>query len=730
VLALHSVEIVGSDVYVDADAVTDTDIDADLEIGVEVDKLTQTTTAAATDVNTNTNKSADGDDGVSAGKNTDAVRESVVQQIASAVLSSLPTINTHNDNSSSGSGRRVLLLPVTDLGLANRLRIIVSGIHVARHTQRDLLVLWIPSYSCFAQFEDLFDVSQFVNSYIDTHNDAFKLTVADIRVETVESALSNDATTGAIYAGVTLAMTNHKAEFDRLQRLRRTEDANTNTVYQPLYANAIKPPTTFFVDQEAVEDTRYHIIIIWSRSTHSLESTDCVSYEVSTRMLYDRLKPSFVVASILERNLEAVNRIKHMMFTQAPDNSGNIVNALKSSVLIGIHVRAHDSSYDWAVVPPHTNTRTESNEHTDGPSAETETNADAQNTSISNDNSVSALRFDESSPFQSYVDFMQTTKQANPNIFPYFLVASNSDSVKRDLVNIFASVDSSRHAHGDRVLTILATNSASRDMKINVQLATAEFFLLAMADVIVHAKGSSFAAQAALVNDVPLIDVSMLVLFVVYISSSFICMSVQMFTSSRGALYTVNSKTSAASLYCGNIDYQRFLTKPIIMLDPDTHAQHTRQQTEAPISESENQEVLMKLNIIDRLRSPRHIYTHRVCYDEVWEGRRMCTISLPMCVCSNPHYIPLKDRSLYSEKYLNNYVEALYLGAPPGSVKHTRTVSNDGEAVSNDMATTPTAIPTVMSSDNVYCYVHDVFAGYPMDKCIGVLLDSNGNSIT
>ena len=56
------------------------------------------------------------------------------------------------------SEKRVLILPVYVLGLANRLRTISSAYALARKLQRKLVVLWFPSSDCNSYSSDLFDV--------------------------------------------------------------------------------------------------------------------------------------------------------------------------------------------------------------------------------------------------------------------------------------------------------------------------------------------------------------------------------------------------------------------------------------------------------------------------------------------------------------------------------------------------------------------------------------------
>lgn len=160
-----------------------------------------------------------------------------------------------------------------------------------------------------------------------------------------------------------------------------------------------------------------------------------------------------------------------------------------------------------------------------------------------------------------------------------------------------------------------------------------------------------------------------------------------MFETARG---TTMALTTPDTLFCGNVDYQRFNIHPDRFYNLTSN---TRTATARLSSAQSSSSSPSSSSASTAIEQRTHISTERVCYQED-ETRRMCTLAMPMCSCGQPLFVRLHQREAAppdSDKVID-YIEALYL-------------------------------------DNTYCYMSNPYAWYPTHACIGVLLDSNGNSI-
>jgi hypothetical protein len=100
--------------------------------------------------------------------------------------------------------------------------------------------------------------------------------------------------------------------------------------------------------------------------------------------------------------------------------------------VIGIHVRAFDIGYDWAVVSPDGSTATTS---TPPP-----TSSSSSTTTASQDikfQFAKSARFDEASPLEAFIAIMHKILEFQPNIL--FFIASNSVVAKNEIASIFPS---------------------------------------------------------------------------------------------------------------------------------------------------------------------------------------------------------------------------------------------------------------------------------------------------
>lgn len=182
-------------------------------------------------------------------------------------------------------------LPVTELGLANRLRIMASLYSVIVQSpdanRKTLVVLWMPNYDCPVAFDDLFRTYSLPNFLL--------VTFPQQESGKLENEFKESLTTVASELSLTFK-----------QAYYRDFLINANTLDAALN-------------------------LVWTRGAHAVDSMSCYDYLYSKSLFYQSLKP---VGSVLD----IVRTIKFEHFI------GNYV--------VGIHIRAYDYRFDWPVVQP------------------------------------------------------------------------------------------------------------------------------------------------------------------------------------------------------------------------------------------------------------------------------------------------------------------------------------------------------------------------------------------
>ena len=315
-----------------------------------------------------------------------------------------------------------LVLPLRHLGLGNRLRII-SGMHnIAVQSGRKLLVIWMSSEECNSGFHALFTESQ--ESLVVVDVDETVITTNNVDRTIVEIISS-------VVADLGISMT-------------------------------ILRPQEFFVDITTITSSKdASLLLVWTLGVHAPTGTPCTDYLFAKSTFYRGLRPS----------PEVMGR----MYTEG---YGDSTLGFKSiDRVVGIHIRAYDSTYDWAVVTPAT-----------------------ENMDI---NTSTALRFDEASPLSAFVHVMDEILHTYPTT--KFFIASNSVLAKDYIKSHFGS---------NVVITIDAVTVATsvslddRSSEASMLLAAAEFFLLSACAYVVHSRGSSYAKEAAAIHMRPVVDIS------------------------------------------------------------------------------------------------------------------------------------------------------------------------------------------------------------------------------
>jgi hypothetical protein len=320
---------------------------------------------------------------------------------------------------------RVVVIPVNVLGLANRLRIISSACTIAASHNASLLVVWQGNEDCAAEFQDLY---------------TFK---------------SSGIAAVAVDAGLT------NGEFEK--KVRHT--ISTVCIQNDLSVGEVYPRDFLVGGDWSAKD----LTVMWTRGTHADISTSCWEYAYSKRQFYQQLAL-----------LPAVQTLVDSVDLAAPGGGG---------LVVGVHIRAFDERYDWAVVSP-------SLAASNIAANSTTSHGERDYTVLQN---VRAKRFDETASLQSFVDIMGNVIRLRPNI--RFFLASNSIQAKNNMIAHFGSA---------RILTLSDEAAGQREQSHGIAVAAAEFHLLGETAFVIHTRGSSFAREAASRTSIPVIDVSAL----------------------------------------------------------------------------------------------------------------------------------------------------------------------------------------------------------------------------
>jgi hypothetical protein len=277
-----------------------------------------------------------------------------------------------------------------------------------------------------------------------------------------------------------------EGDFNQNSVLTKVKEMNAALNINVLFQS----PRTFQVDTtfniSASRSTQADLVFYWTASSHAPKDTSCKDYMSLKHLFYTSLRPSPTVLQTLldvSSSLGLAHSFRH--FTMAnggastgadDDDAADTEGGGGDVMVVGVHIRAHDEAYDWAVVPPSISS-TDLHPLASDPATETGT---AQK---------SALQFDESTPLEVVIASMTSIITKHPSVL--FFVASNSHRIKEQLIEYFGT---------EHILTLFAHDdiSTSRNKTAGIQLALLDFYLLGMAsDFLLHSKGSSFAIEAS-----------------------------------------------------------------------------------------------------------------------------------------------------------------------------------------------------------------------------------------
>ncbi|KAJ1432033.1 hypothetical protein B484DRAFT_35638 [Ochromonadaceae sp. CCMP2298] len=308
---------------------------------------------------------------------------------------------------------RYIVLILSKLGMANRLRSMADWYHVASLSNRTLLVSWEAARGCNAKFSDLFE-----SGPPRMHVLAQSVPAGDEGIAAVETA---------------------------------AQRANMSAIglYEELETEMWARPHTSFVMRRALALSEHQVLVTTYDGITSVEDVPCQRYmKMHSQFLRD-LIPTPATRDLVQE----------------------VRGLFKGRTMVGVHYRAHDAQQDWAVVPP-----------------------------LMGNNA--AGEFGSGRTFDDFVSamggiqqhFAYTDHQGQPASQVRFFIASNDPQAKERLLR--AAPDAVA-IHGEY----------SRDSLGGMRFALAEWLLLAQSQLILNTYGSSFAEQAAMVKERPLVGV-------------------------------------------------------------------------------------------------------------------------------------------------------------------------------------------------------------------------------
>jgi hypothetical protein len=214
----------------------------------------------------------------------------VVLAALSLLLAAFPVFGAVPARLNFAGPQKQIVLHLSRLGLANRLRTIADWYAIAVKSHRHFLVVWDVTKDCSAQYGDLFASGPEGLTVLDNNEEATSL-----------EELST-----------------------HLQSLL--------TSYMVLEDNSMwAPGQSTFVLGRHVLHAEAHVLLTAYDGILAAEGDSCQDYLAEHGSFLQQLQP----------NAEAQNYVEHIYHTYFVD-----------STMVGVHFRAHDPTQDWAVVPP------------------------------------------------------------------------------------------------------------------------------------------------------------------------------------------------------------------------------------------------------------------------------------------------------------------------------------------------------------------------------------------
>ena len=226
--------------------------------------------------------------------------------------------------------------------------------------------------------------------------------------------------------------------------------------------------------------TQADIVFYWAASSYAPMRIACENYVQLKHLFYSSLRPVPRLRQYV-RDIGKKLGLSRVLFADENRDGYDYV----TGPIVGLHFRAHEKEFDWAVVPP----------NLDYSDITEEVNATTESSTIK-----SAMNFEKSTPIEVVIESVSGIIAHVPDV--KFFVASNSNQIKEQLLKQFTA---------DRIMTLISPEgaAATRNNVAGIQMAVLELYLLGkISDLIMHSKGSSFAAEASYFGPIPVVDMT------------------------------------------------------------------------------------------------------------------------------------------------------------------------------------------------------------------------------
>jgi len=333
----------------------------------------------------------------------------------------------------------------------------------------ELIVVWVSSVECPVLFNEVFDSSL-------VHVISLEHEVLDA----YSPNLDEDDRRRSFEFGLRTVMSNIVSKSSNRLRLKEMH------------------LSSFFVDNDDFHWDLVDLHLLWTRGTHVLDTIDCSDYLELKSSFYRSLIPTKAVADLMSSaDFKRDHEYTHLSKDVYDDEDETV--SVDDEMVIGIHIRAFDSSYDWEVVNPIQRTvKLVFNNFTK--------KIDVFSPSTTTDDSpCTAKRFDQVQSIDVFIAFMNSILTIHPAA--KFFIASNSVQLKVMIQHHFINQLGPSRIHTVLPQTI-AAGGHDRGTKEGMIIAVADFLLLGQTRLIAHTMGSSFGREAGCIQNVPVIDVS------------------------------------------------------------------------------------------------------------------------------------------------------------------------------------------------------------------------------
>lgn len=563
---------------------------------------------------------------------------------------------------SSSPDSRVFVLPISLVGLANRLRIMGSFVGATTLYRAHLIVPWFRDLSCNHNFHELFALNSSSLPFNISIIDVDLGSRGELDVELLQTELND---------GLLQFLGNPKFT---------TSTAYNNTLTHFLWSTVI--PTSFYLPVEWFRPSiakssvsndlmiSNHRLYIRTRGAHALNGQSCREYLQGKRLLYQAISPGPRIKELYDTIFLQYFAPTHLSYR-----------------LIGVHLRSHDVHHDWAMISP----LARHNQNGISKHASSHPHLDSAET-------FSTIV--GPSPVSSIISLLKRMSASvdNETKIKFFLV-SNNQVWKQELVDGLGD---------DNVISLLFSPSLSkelgpddelsqRDHPLNVEMAAIEFLLLSETHSIWHTHGSSFAREAGIRRQRPVMDIF------------------------------YDDSVKDVVLFLSALDDDRL---PQCSMPEFIRHQHLQSETDLPVASAV---------------SLAEVASEKTCFVEDG-GRVMCSLRYPICPCPSELHLPFHHIPPYTSlsSCMNNNNPTIAAVEQPEYDKH-----NEYQEVSAGTEREPVAKDCKSVSIPIYCPViqgsmdttlvqsygdqnhHNHHSSYPTKStsCLEIVAESQGFSL-